>query len=76
MLTLFGLSCGRSKGIRNFGSAVLTQAAQEGRQKLSAATPASVPGLPSSVPEEVRSGLLPSRNQGQRIQGMLGLKSL
>jgi len=72
----FGLQCGKTTGIRNFGSTLLTQAAQQERERLSATTSASVPGLPSSAPEEVQSYLLPSRNQGKQFQGTSGLRTL
>lgn len=75
-LTPFGLLCGKTTGIRNFGSTLRTQALQQGRERLSATASASVPGFPNSAPEEVRSCLLPSRNEGKWIQAMSGLKTL
>lgn len=72
-LTPFGLSCGKTTEIRNFGSTLLTQAVQQGRERLSATASASAPGLPSPGPEEVQSCVLPSRKQGKWIQGMSGL---
>lgn len=72
-LTPFGLSCGKTTEIRNFGSTFLSQAVQQGRERLSATTSASAPGLPSPAPEEVQSCVLPSRKQGKWIQGMSAL---